>query len=643
MTHSDFPSLFGNRNFVALLIAQLLGYLNDNIFKMMASLLAVGMASKHSGALSLASIIFLAPYLLLSGYAGYAADAFGSRRVLVATKVVELVIVVLAIWALGHGRIEPVLLVLFLLAGQATFFSPAKYSIVPALVPLAQLQRANGLLEISRFGAIIVGTALGGFMLNLQALNPTLAGAVLLAISIAGLAATRRISRTGSTTPGRSFRVNPWAEVGAGIRMITRRPRLRSPVIGLCCFEAIGALLMLDTILIGHHALDLGDASTSLLAAFVGVGLAAGSLLAGQCARRTADIGMAPYGIFGVAVIVIVTVLCGRSVIMLSAAMAAIGLCGAFCLVPLNADLQRRACAGERGQIIATSNFLSMAAVLAASLVLWLLWDLARLSPWTILLLCGLAALGCAALMVLRFPGYAMAARIWGGSLLRMGGARRILAAAGGLMLLIMSLALASPQSAEASPTATTSQVYRVTHSLFGDVGTFTQSITHDGDRIVVDSHLDVQVTVLFSKIVLHEVRSTVREIWSAGRLLTYDSVTLEDGEITEIHGRAEDDAFTTSGPSGEARLPADISSMTRWSIDLTHMNLLLSPETGRLRRVAITGGARQRLDLGSGPVLATHFIAHGDESFELWYDKDEHLVKLELHTATGKVSFLRP
>jgi MFS family permease len=642
MTHSDASSLFGNRNFVALLIAQLLGYLNDNIFKMMASLLAVGMASKHGGALSLASIIFLAPYLLFSGYAGYAADAFGNRRVLVATKVVELVIVVLAIWALGHGRIEPVLLVLFLLAGQATFFSPAKYSIVPALVPLAQLQRANGLLEISRFGAIIVGTALGGFMLNLQALNPTLAGAVLLAISIAGLAAARRISRTGSTTPGRSFRVNPWAEVGAGIRMITRRPRLRSPVIGLCCFEAIGALLMLDTILIGHHALDLGDASTSMLAAFVGVGLAAGSLLAGQCARRTADIGMAPYGIFGVAVIVIVTVLCARSFITLSAAMVGVGLCGAFCLVPLNADLQRRARSGERGQIIATSNFLSMAGVLAASLLLWLLWGLARLSPWTILLLCGLAALGCAALMVLRFPGYAMAARIWGGNLLRLAGARGIRAAAGGLML-IMSLALASPQSAEASPTATTSQIYRVTHSLFGEVGTFTQSITHDGDRIVVDSHLDVQVTVLFSKIVLHEVRSTVREIWSAGRLLTYDSVTLEDGELTEIHGRAEDDAFTISGPSGEARLPADISSLTRWSIALTHMNLLLSPETGRLRRVAITGGARQRLDLGNGPVLTTHFIAHGDESFELWYDKDEHLVKLELKTATGKVSFLRP
>ena len=43
------------------------------------------------------------------------------------------------------------LAVLFLMGAQATFFSPAKYGIVPELVPDEDLSRANGLLEMSTF------------------------------------------------------------------------------------------------------------------------------------------------------------------------------------------------------------------------------------------------------------------------------------------------------------------------------------------------------------------------------------------------------------------------------------------------------------------------------------------------------------
>ena len=50
------------------------------------------------------------------------------------------------------------LVVLFLMAAQATFFSPAKYGIVPEVLPDAALSRANGLLEMSTFAAIVIGT-----------------------------------------------------------------------------------------------------------------------------------------------------------------------------------------------------------------------------------------------------------------------------------------------------------------------------------------------------------------------------------------------------------------------------------------------------------------------------------------------------
>ena len=50
------------------------------------------------------------------------------------------------------------LAVLFLMAVQSTFFSPAKYGIVPEALPAEDLSRANGLLEMSTFVAIVLGT-----------------------------------------------------------------------------------------------------------------------------------------------------------------------------------------------------------------------------------------------------------------------------------------------------------------------------------------------------------------------------------------------------------------------------------------------------------------------------------------------------
>ncbi|HYC13792.1 MAG TPA: MFS transporter, partial [Stellaceae bacterium] len=88
--------------FRALFLAQLLGAFNDNVLKVLVSLLAIETAALgHSaGYLSLVSAVFMAPYLLFSGYAGYVADICNKRRVLIAVKAGEVAIMVLAFAAL---------------------------------------------------------------------------------------------------------------------------------------------------------------------------------------------------------------------------------------------------------------------------------------------------------------------------------------------------------------------------------------------------------------------------------------------------------------------------------------------------------------------------------------------------------------
>ena len=163
MTAPSYRQTLGRQGLQPFLWTQFLGAFNDNLFKIVVSLLAVHAASQaHSGReLSIVGFVFILPFLLFSGYAGELADVYSKRTVLVVTKSLEIVAASLALVAFLAGHLNLTYAVLFLIALQATFFSPAKYGILPEMLPDRDLSRANGLLEMSTFVAIVAGTAIG--------------------------------------------------------------------------------------------------------------------------------------------------------------------------------------------------------------------------------------------------------------------------------------------------------------------------------------------------------------------------------------------------------------------------------------------------------------------------------------------------
>ena len=168
-TPTGYGPLLKDAAFEAFLWTQFLGAFNDNVFKMIVSVFAVSAASGaniSSRNLALAGAVFVLPFLLFAGYSGQLTDRFSKTRVLQITKSFEIATMLLALAALSAGRIEYLLVVLFLLATQANFFSPAKYGILPEMLPEAQLSRANGLLELTTFVAIVIGASFGTFLFS---------------------------------------------------------------------------------------------------------------------------------------------------------------------------------------------------------------------------------------------------------------------------------------------------------------------------------------------------------------------------------------------------------------------------------------------------------------------------------------------
>src|ERR1700681_740752 len=197
MAEGSYRQVIAHKGFHAFLWTQFLGAFNDNLFKIVVSLVAVEMASAEAAGrnLSLAGAVFILPFLLFSGYAGQLADTYSKRTVLIATKSLEIVATLLGLIAFLTGRLELTYLVLFLIALQATFFSPAKYGILPEMLPDRELSRANGVLEMSTFVAIVAGTALGGFMFDAWHDRLWLIGIVVMAVALAGTGAIFGIPR----------------------------------------------------------------------------------------------------------------------------------------------------------------------------------------------------------------------------------------------------------------------------------------------------------------------------------------------------------------------------------------------------------------------------------------------------------------
>ena len=416
MPIGKYRDLLKSLGFQAFLWTQFLGAFNDNVYKIIVSMLAVNLAAHQgggSGYLSLVGAVFILPFFLFSGYAGHFADVLNKRTVLIATKSFEIVAMTLALFAFRSGRIEPMLGILFLMALQSTFFSPAKYGILPEMLPDKDLSRANGLLEMSTFLAIIMRTSGGSIMFAVWKDRLELIGLVLITIAVAGILVSRGISRVSPSGARKPFRLNPWGEVHQGIQRIYNQDILWPTVIGITYFWFLGALFQMTLILLGKEVMELDDLWVGILGTFLAIGIGVGSIIAGRLSGDKVELGVVPLGSIGMGLASILLFFSVQSYSQIATAIVLLGFAGGFFIVPLNALLQQKSGRQEKGRLIAASNFLNAGGILLASGVFWLFRDILRIQPDQIILVFGLFTLVATFYLLSILPDFFIRFTLW--------------------------------------------------------------------------------------------------------------------------------------------------------------------------------------------------------------------------------------
>jgi acyl-[acyl-carrier-protein]-phospholipid O-acyltransferase/long-chain-fatty-acid--[acyl-carrier-protein] ligase len=377
MTAHSYRDTLRRQGLQPFLWTQFLGAFNDNLFKIVVSMVAVHAATADTSGkqLSIVGAVFILPFLLFSGYAGQLADIHSKRTVLIVTKSLEIVATGLGLVAFATGHLYLTYAVLFLIAVQATFFSPAKYGILPEVLPDSELSRANGILEMSTFAAIVIGTALGSVLFDVWQDRLWIIGVIVVAVAILGTGLSFRIPPVPPATPGRRMSLNPISDVIAGLKRLREERVLWLTAMGISYFWFMGALLQSVMILFGTEVMGLPYKWIGGLVTFAAIGIAVGSIAAGRLSGDKVELGLAPIGSIGMGAFGILLSRSGHSFALAATNLALVGFFGGLFAVPLNALLQQKAGDEEKGRIMATNNVLNTVAILLASGALWLTHD----------------------------------------------------------------------------------------------------------------------------------------------------------------------------------------------------------------------------------------------------------------------------
>ncbi len=369
---SRFAPLFGT---------QFLGAFNDNLYKNALVVLLTFQAAqwttlKPELLANLAAGIFILPFFLFSATAGQLADKYDKAWLARLTKVLEVVIMLVAVAGFWLHSLNVLLAALFLLGLQSTLFGPVKYAILPQHLHPDELVGGNALIEAGTFVAILVGTLAGGLLAGAVS-QPMWIAVGGLAVAVLGYITSRDIPPAPPPAPDLKVSLNPISETWHNINFARSNRTVFLSILGISWFWMYGALFLAQFPAYTKNVLGGGEGMVTLLLAIFTVGIGVGSMLCERMSGKRVEIGLVPFGSIGLTLFgldlyfaspanlvgttphALLALLSLPAIWHVLFDLLMLGAFGGFFIVPLYALVQQRSPEETRARIIAANNILN--------------------------------------------------------------------------------------------------------------------------------------------------------------------------------------------------------------------------------------------------------------------------------------------
>jgi MFS transporter, LPLT family, lysophospholipid transporter len=353
--------------FYTIMAAQFFSSLADNAL-LIAAIALLTQLDEPSWMTPALQMSFVFSYVLLAPLVGAFADSMPKGRVMLVTNAIKVVGCALMLF-----RVHPLLAYAVVGFGAAAY-SPAKYGILTELLPPQQLVVANGWIEGTTVGSIILGVLVGGALVSRKVSTmmlgfdlpmidtgidtpPDAAIAVIMALYVIAAIFNWFIPDTG--VDHRMVNRNPFSLIRefAHCNALLWKDKLgQISLATTTLFWGAGATLKFIVLVWAAAALGFNLSEASYLQGVVAVGIAGGAVVAAKFVSLRSSVKVLPMGIaMGLVVMTMVFVNQLPLAVLL---MVAVGVLAGFFVVPMNALLQHRGhVLMGAGHSIAVQNF----------------------------------------------------------------------------------------------------------------------------------------------------------------------------------------------------------------------------------------------------------------------------------------------
>ena len=356
-----------NRGFYIIMAAQFCSALADNALLIAAISLLIDFYQRPEYS-PLLKFYFTVSYVLLAPFVGAFADSMPKGKVMLIANTIKIGGCLLLLF-----NVHPLLAYGIVGLGAAAY-SPAKYGILTELLPANKLVLANAWIEGLTVAAIILGTVVGGVLIN-PAISAHLAQfdfpgvatgidtAPEMAISVIAvfylLAALFNLYVPNTGVDHKPVSRNPWflvRDFSHCVKLLWTDKLGQISLAVTTLFWSAGATLQFIVLDWAKEALSLTLDKASMLQGVVAIGVALGAITAARIVPIDKAVKVLPVGaMMGIFVIsmVVVTNLPIAMILMIL-----IGAIAGFFVVPMNALLQHRGhILVGAGHSIAVQNF----------------------------------------------------------------------------------------------------------------------------------------------------------------------------------------------------------------------------------------------------------------------------------------------
>lgn len=365
---------------------QFLGVFNDHAFKMVTILAVTSKSTEYSDDalfLSFLTVIYVLPFLLFPIFAGYVADRFLKKKVMVYAKVAEFLIMMLGavcLYFFDTWGMWPLIGVMFMMAAQSAFFSPSFNGLLPELFGEKEISHANGTIGLFTFIAVIIGVGGGSILAGIAKGHLVICGIVFSIFSFFGMLAVTKALKGRSADPSVKWTWDFLSKYRDGIKLLLKNKSILFAILGESYFLAIGTAIQALSILFAKHDLNLNhEYEIGLILLIPAIGMGIGSYLAGRLSGKKVELGLVPYGACGLTLFLITTVYAWRMPIVVGGltifpwvltSLLLLGISAGIFVIPLRSYYQQKTDEDTRGSLIANANVICFGMIMFSGILM---------------------------------------------------------------------------------------------------------------------------------------------------------------------------------------------------------------------------------------------------------------------------------